>query len=113
MGVCQKTWCEKYDWSRQAKRYFADILLEELRPWLEQNGHHFPDDIFKCIFVKANWCFDSTEFVHNGPIDNLVTNVPADVLAPSWLQAVTRHSTDYTASMTRIKIKTVVMNRKF
>ena len=30
----------------------ARIDLTQLRP--RQNGRHFPDDIFKCIFLKEN-----------------------------------------------------------
>ena len=34
--------------------YKADLpaMINTLRPG--QNGHHFPDDIFKCIFMNEN-----------------------------------------------------------
>ena len=39
----------------------------------EQNGRHFADDIFKCIFVNEKFCIlikISLKFVPWGPIDN-------------------------------------------
>ena len=39
----------------------------------EQNGPHFRDDIFRCIFVNENFYIlieSSLKFVSNGPIDN-------------------------------------------
>ena len=38
-----------------------------------QNGHHFADNIFKCIFMNEKCCIlirISLKFVPNGPIDN-------------------------------------------
>ena len=38
-----------------------------------QNGHHFPDDIFKCIFLNENARISievSLKFVPRDPIDN-------------------------------------------
>ena len=38
-----------------------------------QNGHHFPNDIFKCIFMNEKICIflqSSLKFVPKGPIDN-------------------------------------------
>ena len=43
-----------------------------LRP--SQNGPHFPDDIFKRIFLNAKWCIlinISLKFVPQGPINNI------------------------------------------
>ena len=40
--------------------------------WPRQNGRHFPDDIFKCIFVNKNFCNlikNSLTFVPKGPTD--------------------------------------------
>ena len=40
---------------------------------LGQNGPHFADDIFRCIFVNENFCIlikISLKFVPRGPIDN-------------------------------------------
>ena len=38
-----------------------------------QNGHHFADNKFKCIFVNENFCISieiSLNFVLNDPIEN-------------------------------------------
>ena len=38
-----------------------------------QNGRHFADDIFKCIFMNEKFCIliqISLKFVHKGRIDN-------------------------------------------
>ena len=40
---------------------------------LGQNGHHFADDIFICIFVKEKFCIlikVSLKFIPKGPIEN-------------------------------------------
>ena len=58
-----------------------DPLFNTLRP--EQNGRHFPDDIFKCIFLNANvWMLIkiSLKFVSKGPINN----IPALVQIMAW-----------------------------
>ena len=39
----------------------------------EQNGHHFTDHIFKCIFIKEKFCVSIQillKFVLEGTIDN-------------------------------------------
>ena len=57
------------------------LRVNTLRP--RQNGRHFPDDIFKCIFCNANvriWIQFSLKFVPNGPIDN----------KPALVQVMTR-----------------------
>ena len=44
----------------------------------KQNGRHFLDDIFKCIFLNENMWISikiSLEFVSEGPI----TNIPATI----------------------------------
>ena len=44
----------------------------------ETNGRHFPDDIFKCIFLNENVWIPieiSLNFVPKGPIDNIPTLV--------------------------------------
>ena len=46
--------------------------------WPRQNGRHFIDDIFKCIFLKENaWIpiKNSLKFVPKGPIYNILTLV--------------------------------------
>ena len=58
-----------------------DVNLNTLRP--RQNGHHFPDDIFKCIFLNENVWISikiSLKFVPNGPMNN----IPALVLIMAW-----------------------------
>ena len=48
-----------------------------------QNGRHFPDDIFKYIFLNANWSISITislKIVPHGPINN----IPALVQIMAW-----------------------------
>ena len=55
--------------------------INTFRP--RQNGRHFPDDIFKCIFLNENdWIPTeiSLKFVPQGPINN----VPALVKIMAW-----------------------------
>ena len=52
-----------------------------MRP--RQNGHHFLDDIFKCIFLNENVWISikiSLKFVPKGPINN----IPALVQIMAW-----------------------------
>ena len=52
-----------------------------LRP--RQHGHHFPEDIFKCIFLNENvWIVIdiSLKFVPQGPFNN----IPASVQIMAW-----------------------------
>ena len=63
--------------------YFVDsyFLFNSLRP--RQNGRHFPDDIFKCIFLNESiWILIeiSLKFVPKGPINN----IPALVQIMAW-----------------------------
>ena len=56
-------------------------LFKTLRP--RQNGRHFADDIFKCIFLNENVWIPieiSLKFVPKGPI----TNIPALVQIMAW-----------------------------
>ena len=56
-------------------------FVNTLRP--RQNGRHFPDDIFKCIFLNENiWILIkiSLKFVPKGPINN----IPAMVQIMAW-----------------------------
>ena len=51
---------------------FLSISLNTLRP--RQNGRHFPDDIFKCIFLNENVLISikiSLKFVPKGQINNI------------------------------------------
>ena len=57
------------------------FLFNTLRP--RQYGRHFPDDIFKCIFVNENvliWIQISLKFVRKGPINNM----PSLVQIMAW-----------------------------
>ena len=57
------------------------VSLNTLRP--RQNGRHFPDDIFKCIFLNENVWIPikiSLNFVPKGPINN----IPALVQIMAW-----------------------------
>ena len=70
--------CQEY--YKQSQSYFV-VLLNTLR--LRQNGHHFPDDIFKCIFLNENvWILIeiSLKFVPKGAI----ANIPALVWIMAW-----------------------------
>ena len=56
-------------------------LINTLRP--RQNGHHFTDDTFNCIFVNENVRISikfSLTFVPKGPINN----IPALVQIMAW-----------------------------
>ena len=58
-----------------------DVRINTLRP--RQNGRHFADDIFKCIFLNENvWILIkiSLKFVPKGPINN----IPALVQIMAW-----------------------------
>ena len=58
--------------------YYAIYILHVLQPSNilrpRQNGHHFPDSIFKCIFLKESIFISiqiSLKFVPTGPINNI------------------------------------------
>ena len=56
-------------------------LINTLKP--RQNGRQFPDDIFKCIFLRENVYISieiSLKFVPNGPIDI----IPVCVQIMAW-----------------------------
>ena len=60
-------------------------FLNTLRP--TQNGRHFPDDIFKCIFFNENVWISikiSLTFVPKGPINN----IPALFQIMAWRRPV-------------------------
>ena len=59
----------------------VQTIINTLRP--RQNGRHFTDDIFKCIFLNENVWIPikiSLKFVPQGPINN----IPALVLIMAW-----------------------------
>ena len=59
----------------------AELYKDDVMSWthfntlrLRKNGHHFPDDIFRCIFFNeniSNWIKMSLKFVPKGPINNI------------------------------------------
>ena len=56
---------------------------------LKQNGRHFPDDIFKCIFLNENVWISlkiSLKFV---PMDR-INNIPALVQIMAWRQPLSQ-----------------------
>ena len=58
-----------------------DMIMNTLRP--SQNGRHFTDDVFKCIFLNENvWILLklSLKFVPKGPINN----IPSRVQVMTW-----------------------------
>ena len=68
---------------KKAWRRYALSEFNTLRP--RQHGRHFPDDIFKCIFLNENLRIlikISLKFVPKGPIDN----IPALAQVMAWRQ---------------------------
>ena len=64
-----------------ARDNWSIISVNTLRP--RQNGRHFADDIFKCIFLNENVCIlikISLKFVPQGTINN----IPALVQIMAW-----------------------------
>ena len=75
--------CTNYIGAAPTTSEWSTILLpiDTLRP--RQHGRHFPDAIFKCIFLNENvWTLIqiSLKFVPKGPIDN----IPALVQKMAW-----------------------------
>ena len=67
-----------------SKTTSVKYCLNTPRP--RQNGHHFPDDIFKCIFLNEKIFISikiSQKFIPNGPINN----IPALVQIMTWCQS--------------------------
>ena len=67
--------------SDQSNWWWSEGLINAWRP--RQNGRHFPDDIFKCIFLNENiWILIdmSLKFFPKGPINN----IPALVQIMAW-----------------------------
>ena len=72
-----KCWCDAMYYTP----YTGPIPLNTLRP--RQNGRHFADDIFKCIFLNETVWIPfkiSLKFVPKGPINN----IPALVQIMAW-----------------------------
>ena len=75
------------DMQKQKENKYSCCLLltyrafNTLRPW--QNGRHFPDDIYKCMFLNENVWISlkiSLKFIPKGPINN----IPALVQIMAW-----------------------------
>ena len=74
----QKDQFEIYHHTSREK--LATLAFNTSRP--EQNGRHFADDIFKCIFLNENVWIPikiSLKFVPKGPINNIPALVPVMV----------------------------------
>ena len=82
--ICHIPWFTTCFLNLWRVRHFYDIIIsvatrrepkyverEQLRQ--KQNGHYFPYDTFKCIFLNENvWIFikNSPKFVPKGPVNN-------------------------------------------
>ena len=73
----------RYSWTWHLEYHKeADRLHVDSSP-PGQNGCHFPEDIFKCIFMNEKFCIViqiSLKFVPKGPINN----IPALVQKMAW-----------------------------
>ena len=58
-----------------------NYCINTLRP--RQNGHHFPDNIFKCIFLNENIWFPINISLKFVPRDR-IGNIPASVQIMAW-----------------------------
>ena len=64
---------------RNGSNLYKDEIINTLRP--RQNGHHFADDIFSCIFLNEMFEFRlKLKFVPKDPINN----IPALVQIMAW-----------------------------
>ena len=85
------TWIRSHRCSKRSAISVSEIhsFLNTLRS--RQDGRHFPDDIFKCIFVNGNWCIlitISLKYVRKGPIYNNSALVQIMALVPNRRQAI-------------------------
>ena len=77
-GSCKELFCKKVDLKGRSRFVLVlsdprEGLLWLWRIYAWQNGRHFADDIFKCIFMNEKFCIFiriSLKFVPKGPIDN-------------------------------------------
>ena len=70
------------------KGMWCRVTVNSLR--LRQNGRHFPDNIFKCIFLNENVCISlkiSLKFVP----EVRISNIPALVQIMAWGRPATSH----------------------
>ena len=73
---CAFIWSVKCSYSISFMKLQEKILINTLRP--RQTGRHFPDDIFKWIFLNENVWISiniSLKFVPRGSINNIPTLV--------------------------------------
>ena len=71
-GICYETGFNMKWWYFQLQQQWVLLKINTLRPG--ENGRHFPDDIFKCIFLNEDIWISikfSLKFVPKGPIDNI------------------------------------------
>ena len=76
-------WWPEVEWSSRYGIEYAlrGYIINSSPPG--QNGRHFPDDIFKCIFMNEKFCIlirISLKFVPKG----LINNIPALVQIMAW-----------------------------
>ena len=81
LGICILYHFSTPKWCRYLKLKARTCLFNTSRP--RQDGRHFADDIFKCIFMNENVWIPikiSLKFVPKGPINN----IPALVQIMAW-----------------------------
>ena len=69
--ICEKGTCAPEEKYKHYSNECIPLKLTHLPPG--QNGQHFADNIFRCIFVNEKFCNlfrISLKFVPQGPIDN-------------------------------------------
>ena len=80
-GLNSDSTCRIISSLRPNLSWVSRVLVNTLRP--KQNGRHFADDTFKCIFLNANVRISieiSLKFVFKGAINN----IPALVQIMAW-----------------------------
>ena len=80
---CIKSRSSKDQWVNEIHHFQWKVTFPVNTLWPRQNGSHFTDDIFKCIFLNENgWISNkiSLKFVPKGPINN----IPALVQIMAW-----------------------------
>ena len=98
IGTLYVTYCKTRSCYREVPHYHTYHGCEMVLPWKTpafkiwvnssppgKNARHFPDDIFKCIFMNEKFCIliqISLKFVPKGPINN----IPALVEIMAWRQ---------------------------
>ena len=81
LQTTKRTCCEHFGFGSCVIIHPCFETFNTLRP--RQDGRHFADDIFMCIFFNDNCCIlikFSLKYVHKGPIDN----TPALVEIMAW-----------------------------